>query len=249
MDVGLGEAAPPQADHVEADQVRERALRHAPGDDVGPDAAQPDDHRALADAHELAHRRLSAEEAVVADARMAAEHGIVGHDHVVADLAVMGHMRSRHQKAMVADLGDAAIVFRAGIDGDVLADVAIRADGEPRRPAAVFDRLRRRAQRGERIDHGARPDRGMPGDVHMGDEPAAFADDDVGSDDAIGSDRRVGSDLRARARCGRSGRSRSSQPHAVAIMAPTSASATITPATLASPRYHHMVLRLAILVM
>ena len=36
---------------------------------------------------------------------------------------------------------------------------------------------------------------------------------------------------------------------AVAIMAPTSASATTTPATLASPRNHHMVLRLAILVM
>ncbi len=87
---------------------------------------RPDDHRALADAHELAHRRLAAEKAVVADARMAAEHGIVGHDDVIADLAVMGDMRSRHQEAMIADLGNAAIVLGAGIDGDVLADVAVR---------------------------------------------------------------------------------------------------------------------------
>ena len=179
---------------------------------------------------------------------MAAEHGIVGHDHVVAHLAVMGHMRSRHQKTMVADLGDAAVVFRSGIDGDVLANIAIGTDREPRRPAAIFDRLRRRAERGEGIDHGARPDRGMPGDVNMGDEPAAFADHDIGADDAIGTDRRVG---------------RNRAPAATRAVGSIEVIAASRgrdhgadfglghdlPATLASPRYHHMVLRLAILVM
>ena len=32
----------------------------------------------------------------------------------------------------------------------------------------------------------------MPGDVNMGDEPAAFADHDIGADDAIGADHCVG---------------------------------------------------------
>ena len=113
--------------------MRERTLRHAERDDVGADAAKPDDHRALADAHELAHRDAAAEHDIVADADMAAEHRVVGEHHVVADVAVVADMAADHEEAAVADLRHAAAVLGAGVHGDVFADVAVGADHEPGR--------------------------------------------------------------------------------------------------------------------
>src|SRR5664280_1281893 len=97
------------------------------------------------------------------------------------------------------------------------------------------------------MDDGARADRGVAGEVDMRDEPAAIADRDVRADGAIGADRDVGS-YRRGALDPRRGIDHG-RAHASNIMAPISASATIWPATLASPRYHHMVLRWAILFM
>ena len=147
-------------------------------------------------------------------------------------------MRADHEEALVADLGDAAVVLGADVHGDAFADVAIGADDESRRAAAISHRLRRRAERGERIDHGARADRGVAGDMDMRDEPAAVAERDMGADDAIRTDRHVVSDRRP-AFDPRRGIDHA-RAHASLSMAPTSASATIWPATLASPRYHHM---------
>ena len=47
----------------------------------------------------------------------------------------------------------------AGVHGDVFADLAFGADDQPRRLAAIGHRLRRRAERGERIDDRPRADR------------------------------------------------------------------------------------------
>src|SRR5262249_39252 len=93
-----GKAAPAQADHVDADEGCPRSVGHATRNDVGANAADPDDHRALPDPHELADCSLAAEKAVVADADMAADHGIVGEGDVAADLAVMGHVGAGHEK-------------------------------------------------------------------------------------------------------------------------------------------------------
>ena len=112
------------------------------------------------------------------------------------------------------------------------ADVAVGADHEPGRAAAILDRLRRRAERGERIDHGARADGGVAGDVDVGDQPAAVADRHVRADDAIGTDRDVAPDHRRRPRSGRRGIDRRSLLIGPRIMAPTSASATIWPRDL-----------------
>ena len=49
-------------------------------------------------------------------------------------------------------------------------------------------RLRRRSERGERIDDGAFADRGDAGDVDMGDEAHAAPELDIGPDEAIGPD-------------------------------------------------------------
>src|SRR5262245_37916037 len=138
VDVGLRAAAPAQPDDVDPDQIGERALRHAPWNDIGAHAGEADDHRALADAHELAYRRLAAEHRAIADADMAAEHDVVGEGHAVADFAVMPHMRSDHEETAIADFGDGAILLGADIHGDVFADVAICPDHQAGWTALVF---------------------------------------------------------------------------------------------------------------
>ena len=103
---------------------------------------------------------------------------------------------------------------------------------KPRRPAAILHRLRRRAERGERINDRARADRGMTGDMHMRDEPAAVADLDMRADRRnrarsidVCADHRARVDPGGRIDC----RHRIT-PHAT--MAPTSASATDLPRDL-----------------
>src|SRR5262249_61123019 len=82
-------------------------------------------------------------------------------------------------------------VLRTGIYGDTFADVAIGADHESGWTAAVLDGLRRSAERGEWVKHGARADRGVAGDVNVGQEPATVTDLNVGADDAIRPDRHI----------------------------------------------------------
>src|SRR5215470_13156998 len=60
-----GKAAPSQANHIDADKVCERPLRHAPRNDVGANAAHSYDHCALPDPNELTHRSLAAQKTVV----------------------------------------------------------------------------------------------------------------------------------------------------------------------------------------
>jgi hypothetical protein len=91
----------------------------------------------------------------------------------------------------------AAIILGSGIQGDAFADVAIGADGEPRRTAAILGGLRRGAERREWIDHRARADGGVAGQMDVGDEPAAVTDHDMRPDHAVGSDRHVLPDHRA----------------------------------------------------
>ena len=243
LNVGLGKSAPAHADHVEADEMRQRPLRHAPGNDIGANAAQAHDHRALADAHELAYRHAAAEHDIVADGGMTAEQDVVGEHHIVSHLAIMRHMGADHEETMVADFGHAAAVLGAGIHGDIFADIAVGADHEPRRPAAVMRRLRRRAERCERMNDGARTDGCMAGEIDVPDQPAAVADRDMSADGAIGADRYIAADCSPRLDPSRG--IDDGSVHVSAIMAPTSASATSWPATLASPLYHHMLRRFA----
>ena len=126
---------------------------------------------------------------MVADSDVAGQQDVVGEHDIVADFAIVSDMRADHQKAAVADLGDAAAILGAGVHGDVFADIAVGADHEPRRPAAIVHRLRRRAERGERADDGARADRGMAGEIDVRQQPAAVADRHMRADGAIRTDR------------------------------------------------------------
>src|SRR5262245_49716632 len=143
------------------------AVGHAPWNDIGPYPAHADDHRALPDPHELPHRDHSAKIDVVAYRYVAAENDIVREGHVVADLAVVPDMRTHHDQALVADLGDAAIILRAGVHRDVLADIASRADHKPRRTAAILVRLRRGSKRRKRSNDRPRPDPSNARDIDV----------------------------------------------------------------------------------
>src|ERR1044072_582795 len=111
-------------------------------------------------------RAMAAEEHIIADLAVATDHGVVGEDDVVADIAIVRDMRADHQEAAIADRRDPSSADSAGIDRDALADLAVRADDKPRRLALVVHRLRRRAERGEGIDRGARPDRRVTRAMH-----------------------------------------------------------------------------------
>src|SRR5262249_60377376 len=114
------------------------------------------------DAAELMHGRQSADEDMVADGAMAAEGRAVGEHHLGSDATVMAHVAVGHVEPALAYLSDAAAVLRADVHRDALADVAARADHEPRRAAAVPDGLRRRSGGGEQRDRRLRAPRGGP---------------------------------------------------------------------------------------
>src|SRR5665647_1039791 len=97
------------------------------------------------------------------------------------------------------------------------------------------------------MDDGARAYAGVAGDVDVCDQPAVVGDRHMRADGAIGTDRHVAPDRRP-GLDPRRGIDHTST-HMSEIMAPSSASATIWPSTLATPRYHHMVLRWEIFVM
>src|SRR5947209_8037609 len=125
---------------------------------------------------------------MVADDAMTGQRSAICEDHVIADAAVMADMAIGHEEAPIADLGDPAAGIGADVHGDPFANVAVGADHEPGGLTAVARRLWRPADRGERMNHGARADGRAPRDVDMGDEPAAGPDHDIGPDDAIGPD-------------------------------------------------------------
>ena len=146
MNIGFGKAAPAHADDVQSHQFGKRTLDQAERDHIGAHPAQAHDHRAFADAHELAHSGLAAEYDEVADLHVATQHDVIGEGHIVADHAVVADMRTHHQKATVSHFCDAAAVFRSRVHRDALADVAVGADDQPGRTTAVLHGLRRRPQ-------------------------------------------------------------------------------------------------------
>ena len=134
---------------------------------VAAHAADAADHHLRPDPGELVHRRQPADEDEIADLAMAAQRRRGREDHVIADVAVMADMAAIHEVAAVADAGDAAAGDRAGIHGHGFADGAAGADLELCQFAAIAQRLRRGAERDERIDRAVVADRRLRGDVDM----------------------------------------------------------------------------------
>jgi hypothetical protein len=125
----------------------------------------------------------------IANLAVATERGRGRKDHVMADLAVVTDMAAVHEISAITDPGNTASADGAGVHGHLFPDGATPADLEPGELAAIAQRLRRRAERNERIDRAAVADRGLRRDVHVRDQLAVGADDDVRADDAVGTDR------------------------------------------------------------
>src|SRR4029079_10297636 len=106
---------------------------------------------------------------------MTAEDGAVSKQDVIADLTVVSDMRVGHEEAAVADVGDLTMVLGACADRYAFANLAIAANVQARIAAAITRRLRRGAQRRERINHGALADHSNARNVDMGQEPHAGA--------------------------------------------------------------------------
>ncbi len=66
----------------------------------------------------------------------------------------MADMRAGHQQAIVADAGDAAAAFGAGVQRGTFADAAACADDQAGAFALEFQVLRHFADAGEGEDHG-----------------------------------------------------------------------------------------------
>src|SRR5262249_62177536 len=112
--------------------------------------------------------------------------GVVAKRDVAAEPAIVPHVRTDEEEASVADLRKTAAFLGAGVDRTPPPDVATRADDQPGRPAAIFDRLRRRAEGGKGCNDGTHADGRVAGDVDMGGEPASLADRGRGSKDPLG---------------------------------------------------------------
>src|SRR5262249_11169915 len=135
----------------------------------------------------------------------------------------------------------------SGVHRDAFANIAISADDKSRRTAAIFHRLRRRAERRERIDDRAWSNGGVAGDTDVSDKSTTVTDCHMRTDDTIRPDRNIISDHGSGLDPPRG--IDHERAHASVNIAPTSASATSSPATFASPRYHHMFFRRVILFM
>ena len=129
-----------------------RPERKSERNDVAGDAAAAAQHRAFADAAELVHGGVAADEHVVGDltwppstAPLAKMTSLpTWQSCPTCELAI----RKQRSPTVVTP----PPILGAGVDRHAFADLAIGADGEPRRAAAIAGRLRRRAERGERID-------------------------------------------------------------------------------------------------
>src|SRR5262249_23345995 len=188
MHVGPRRAAPAQADHVEPDQRPGLAEREAERNNIIAGRRHSGHHHALADPYELMDRDVAAEKGLIADADMAAEHHVVGESDVAADAAIVADMRSDHERTALPHLRDAAAILGTGIHVDALAQFASPADHHSGFATAIMDRLRRRSERGKRVNDGSFANRRRAGDADLGDEAHAALEFDPRSDQTIGSD-------------------------------------------------------------
>src|SRR5215469_2883441 len=198
-----GQVSPLHPHHVEPGQIGQRPDRETEWNDVGAHPCDARHHSRASDPGELVCRGEAAYEDEVSNLAMATEHGAIGHDDVATDAAIMTDMAVGHEEAPVANLRDATAVLGAGAHGHRLADLTISANHQTRGSAPIMDRLRRRSQRGERIDDGPRTNCGDAGDMHMSEQPAPLTEPHIATDHTIGTDLDVIGELSASVETGR----------------------------------------------
>jgi hypothetical protein len=89
VDVASREAAPLQADNIEAGQTRPIANRHTVRNEVVHERRHATKERVRANTRKLNHPCPTSKNGKVADDAMASQHHVVGKDDIVADLAIV----------------------------------------------------------------------------------------------------------------------------------------------------------------
>ena len=143
-------------------------------------------------------RDMAAEKGIVADADVAAEHHVVGQ----ASRCCRPGNRGRHATPTIRKQRSPTLVMPPPASVPVFMVTPSR--NSQRAPmtswvatAAIVNRLRRRAERGKRINDGAFADRRHAGDVDVGDETHAGFELDLRPDQAIRTDLNAVADARA----------------------------------------------------
>ena len=112
----------------------------------------------------------------------------VGDDDVAAQLAIVSDVAASHEEVVVADGGDAFLLFGGAVDRHAFANDVVVADDDFRVAAAVGDVLRLAAEDHVRIDVIVAADRHV---AHHGDvvfQSRAAADAGFRPDDAVRAD-------------------------------------------------------------
>src|SRR6516162_3255697 len=203
LDILTTEAAALNADNVQTAKPRPVPHHLAVRNDIALNARHAADHRVPADPDVLVDGAESAENSIIIDDDVARESGIVRHDHMVGDPAVVRDMHPDHEQAAVADAGDHPASGRPRVHRYVLADPVVAPDDERRFLPAIFEILRLEADRGERENARARPDRCAAFDHHVRAKRDPRAEGDMLADDAKGPDDDILSQHRPRRDDGR----------------------------------------------
>src|SRR5579871_1731105 len=197
LDLVTAETAALHADDVEPAEPGANPDHLAVRNDIALGAGHAADHRVLADPDELMDGAQTAENGVIAEHDMAGQRRVVGHDDMIADPAVMGDMGADHKQAIAADPGDHAAAIGARVHRHIFADRVAAPDNQRRILAAIFEVLRRVAERGKRENPRSGADRGPPVDDHMAHQHDARAEFDPLANNAIGPDHDIVGKLRA----------------------------------------------------
>ncbi len=153
------------------------------------------DHRHLADAAELMHRRQPAHHGMVLHLHVAGQRGDVGHDDAIAERAIVRHVAVGQDGVVRADEGGLAVAGGA-VDGDVFAERVVVADFRAGDAALPFQVLGLESEAGERKNLIVLSEFGVAINDHVRMQPAMVSQRDVCADDAIRPDFAIGADLR-----------------------------------------------------
>ena len=158
-------------------------------------AAANDGH--FTDPAELVNRRQPAHNRIILHHHMPGHRAVVAKNHMVADAAVVGNVGIRQKIAVRSNSRVEPVASRC-VHRHVFPENIRRADLEITFATGILQVLRLQPETGKRIKFVLRPNGRQPVQDHMGMQPAAFAEFDMGANNGIGPDLAAGADLRLR---------------------------------------------------
>ena len=192
----LGETAAFEADLVHRAGGAGVAVHDHVGRNVLHDLGATAHHGVHADAAELVHGHVAAQDGVIFHHDVPGEAGETGHDDVVAEKAVVRDVGVGEKQIVVADDGG-GLGSGGAVDGHAFAENIVIADFEAGDAAFPFQVLGLEPEGDEGKNFIAGAEAGVAIDDGVRMQAAAVAKGDVLADDAVRADMAIGADLRA----------------------------------------------------